>query len=100
MKIWIAMLALIATASPVLADDTLGLMMRDEAGTVSAHAQASSSEQCAAFLDLFRGRRDAGTPLIVTLRDPDFTGTVLASVCIHENGTMTGPDGPMLDLGL
>ncbi len=106
MKVWAIIIGLAVLAFLVMgisvarADDTLGLMLSDEAGIVSTHAQASNTEQCAAFLDLFRERRNAGVKLVITLHDPEFTGVVLASVCLHDDGTMTGPDGPMLDLGL
>ncbi len=90
-------LAMLVASAPAAASasDILMAVMQDASGQMSMHQQVTSAEDCAAFLETFRAQRAEGGKTELTLRDPDFTGTVIEPLCVHEDGTATGPDGPV-----
>jgi hypothetical protein len=86
-------IASIVLAQPCAAKDLFYALMRLEDGKKELHWQAMPSDQCDKTMDEFRKVRDAGNHMVLTMKDPEVTGTVLEVYCIRPDGTIWGPDG-------
>jgi hypothetical protein len=92
---WLAFAGIVLAlpASPCAAKDIFNAIMRLKDGTIQHHYQTMTGARCDAALDAFREERKLGHEFVLTMRDPEVTGTVLEMACIRPDGTIWGPDG-------
>ena len=89
----LSLLCLAFLSAPCAAKDIFIAILKLKDGTVEPHQQVMTGNLCDKALDAFRKERDQGNTFILTLQDPEVTGTVLQMNCVRPDATIWGPDG-------
>jgi hypothetical protein len=83
-----SIVALFLTTGAVHANEILIVAMVDNHGLKSVHKVILKDSFCVLYVNRFVEQSKNGSPVTLTLPEPDFTGRVLEAHCIMPDGSI------------